>query len=416
MNDEKWLLTMQIYDEYEKRFAEARVNKPFYVPTTEEDRRKIVDSVKHMLAYDDALLPTIGDMEEIRRDVCDGFDIIQLHYTTWENFHSAATLFLPHGEEKVPLTFVFCGHGAEGRLTQGHPLMAERLARRGMAVMIPDNIGQGDRAAYGHNYVVAPFYCGLTLQGMILMESVALIRHMIKHPRVDAARVAACGNSGGGTLCLFLAALAPELSALCSTGYPSEFSYILSKERRHCACNLLPGCAHGPEMWEVLSAFAPKPLLIEQGKNDDLIPYDLFMRNARKVEHVYRQMGVAERFKAMRAEALHPWISADRDIIEQFLCENLGVGGESRGDDETLPERLADWHVALPEDSITTEQLAQKLSSKTMPEGTKLQDIFTPIYQSKPIDEHDIVSDIGRGEVMRVLAQMECALKKREDQ
>jgi pimeloyl-ACP methyl ester carboxylesterase len=321
---------------------------------------------------------------------------------------------MPHGEEKVPLTFVFCGHGADGRLTPGYPLMAERLARRGMAVMIPDNIGQGDRSAYGHNYVVAPFYCGLTLQGMILMESVALIRQMAKHPRVDSTRMGACGNSGGGTLCLFLAALAPELSALCATGYPSEFSYILSKERRHCACNLLPGCAHSPEMWEVLSAFAPKPLLLEQGKFDDLIPYDLFLRNARKVENVYRQMGVADQFKAMRAETLHPWVSDDRDIIEDFLCEKLGVEGNSRGDDETLPLQLSNWHVALPEDGVTTEQLAQKLSGKTMPEGVRLSDIFVPTYQGNAIKEEEIIPDIGRGEVMRVLAQMECALKKME--
>ena len=414
MDNEKWLLTMNIYDEYEKRFAEARLHKPFAVPTTEADRGKTVAAVKRMLSFDEALLPDIGEMEEVRRDVCDGFDIVQLHYTTWENFHAAATLFMPHGEEKVPLTFVFCGHGADGRLTPGYPLMAERLARRGMAVMIPDNIGQGDRSAYGHNYVVAPFYCGLTLQGMILMESVALIRQMAKHPRVDSTRMGACGNSGGGTLCLFLAALAPELSALCATGYPSEFSYILSKERRHCACNLLPGCAHSPEMWEVLSAFAPKPLLLEQGKFDDLIPYDLFLRNARKVENVYRQMGVAERFKAMRAETLHPWVSDDRDIIEDFLCEKLGVEGNSRGDDETLPLQLSNWHVALPKDSVTTEQLAQKLSGKTMPEGVRLSDIFVPTYQGNAIKEEEIIPDIGRGEVMRVLAQMECALKKME--
>ena len=260
MDNSKWLATMLVYDEYEKRFAEARLNKPFHVPTTEEDRCKTVAGVKQMLAYDEALVPAIGNMEEIARDVRDGYDVIQLRYTTWENFYGAATLYMPHGEKKVPLVFVFCGHGDRGRLTRGYVSMANRLVKMGMAVMVPDNIGQGDRTAQGHNAVIAPFYCGLTLQGMILMESVALIRHMISHPRVDKTRVGACGNLGGGTLCLFLAALAPELSALCPSGYPSEFSYILAKERRHCACNLLPGCANGPEMWEILSVFAPKPL------------------------------------------------------------------------------------------------------------------------------------------------------------
>ena len=36
--------------------------------------------------------------------------------------------------------------------------------------------------------------------------------------------------------------------------------------------------------------------------------------------------------------------------------------------------------------------------------------------QGRPIDENDIIPDVGRGEVMRVWAQMECALKDWEDQ
>ncbi len=409
--NEKWLHTMEIYDEYEKRFARARLNKPFYVPTTEEDQRNIVDAVKQMLCYDERLLPTIVDMKEVSREHRDGYDVMQLHYTTWENFHSAGTLFMPHGDQKVPMVFVFCGHGAEGRLTEGFVLMGERLAKMGVAVMVPDNIGQGDRSAYGHRDTIAPFYCGITLQGMILMESVALIRHMINHPRVDKSRVGACGNSGGGTLCLFLAALAPELSVLCPTGYTSEFSYILSKERRHCTCNLLPGCANGPEMWEILSAFAPKPLLIEQGKNDCLIPDDLFLRNARKVGHVYRQMGVASNFRVERANTLHPWVEEDRQLISQFLVEHLGVEFCDAEDTSVLAS-VDSWHVALPEDGLTTDALAERLTGKKMPEGTKLFDVYPPTFRGRPITEDEIIPDIGRGEVMRVLAQMECALKK----
>ena len=91
---------------------------------------------------------------------------------------------------------------------------------------------------------------------------------MARHPRIDASRIGSCGNSGGGTLNLFLAAMAPELACIAATGYPCGFHYILEKERRHCVCNLLPGVLNGPEMWEVLSLAAPKPLLIEQGLYD----------------------------------------------------------------------------------------------------------------------------------------------------
>ena len=417
MENQKWLNTMRVYDEYEKRFAKARIKKEFYIPTSREDKTKIISDVKRMLSYDDGLVPQIQNVEEIRRDRIDGCDIIQLRYTTWNNFYSAATLFMPIGEEKVPLSFVFCGHGKYGRLTTSYVSMAMRLAKCGMAVMLPDNIGQGDRTPQGHWDVVAPFACGLTLQGMILMESVALIRHMLKHPRIDSTRVGACGNSGGGTLCLFLAALAPELTVLNASGYPSDFSYILSKERTHCACNLLPGCARGPEMWEILSCFAPKPLLIEQGTNDHLIPYDHFMRTARKAEHIYYQMGSKNNFKYNTTASTHPWVNSDRQLISEFLAKNMGLPTPPKYDDEDSEflKLSEEWHVPIPEDSLDTDSLAQKLTGKKVASGITLDEIFKPRQGRKVLSKNDIIPDIGRGDVMRILAQMECALTQKEN-
>ena len=407
--------TMRVYDSYEKRFAEARMGQSFSVPSTEEDRESIRARVKDMLAYDEKLLPSISEFEELSRMTFEKYDIVQLRYTTWNCFYSAATLFMPHGDKKVPLIFVFCGHGAKGRLSEGYIHMGRRLAEMGVAVMIPDNIGQGDRKKLGHDYVVGPFYCGLTLQGMILMESVALIRHMKEHPRIDAARLGACGNSGGGSLCLLLAALAPELTALSSSGYPAEFPHIFAKERRHCSCNLLPGSVHGPEMWEILSAFSPKPLFIEQGKYDHLFPEDLFYRTARKVGHVYRQLGAEENFRHHLANTKHPWESEDRYHIASFFAEVFGLGETSpeNDEDQELIALSKEWHVDTSA-SISTDEAAQRLTGKTMPENTVLADISPPMYEGKRLKAEDIIPDIGRGDVMKILAQMECALLDRK--
>ncbi len=409
---------MEIYDQYERRFAQTRAEKSFGFPTTDEERQKITEKVKRMLAFDEKLLPVISDMEEISRDECDCYSVSQLRFTTWENFHSVGTLFMPKAAKngKVPLIFVFCGHGEDGRLTDSYLLMAERLARMGIAVMLPDNIGQGDRSLYGHKDAVAPFYCGLTLQGMILMESVALIRYMIDKHFVDKSRVGACGNSGGGTLCTFLAALAPELTALCATGYPSDFSYIHSKERTHCACNLLPGCAYGPDMWEILSLFAPKPLMIEQGFSDGLIPFDIFMRTVRKVEQTYRMVGADENFRGSSTNTTHSWTEDDRSLIADFFCEIFNLNISFKTDNRSVLTLSEHWKIDLPAAGLTTDELAQKLTGKTMPQNIKFSDIFKPTFDGRTIGREEIIPDIGRGYVMRVLAQMECALTKSEEE
>ena len=405
--DQKWQKTMEVFDEYERRFAAARAEKK--MASFPEDREKVLSGVKRMLRWRDELMPTVGDLEEISRQEYDGYHAVQYRFPTWENFYGAATLYMPNTEKKVPLVFVCCGHGEEGRLTDSYMAMGHRLASLGLAALVMDNIGQGDRSktpgvfkTEDHWYSLAPFYCGLTLQGMIVMETVALIRKMATDPRFDSEKFAACGNSGGGTLTMFLAAMAPELKVLSSSGYPSEVSYILAKERRHCACNLLEGAAFGPEMWEIYSLFAPKPLLLEGGKHDNLIPLDLAHRNARKVKNTYIQLG-SDAFQFQLTNTRHSWDVEDVNLISGFLAKHLlGIVAE---DTEALFCGEA-CHVAMPEDMYSTDQLVQALTGKQMPAGTRLCDIYQPA-----VDETEIDLNAGRGDVMRVFAQMECALK-----
>ena len=170
-------------------------------------------------------------------------------------------------------------------------------------------------------------------------------------------------------------------------------------------------------MWEILSAFAPKPLLIEQGKNDDLIPFDLFIRTARKLEHVYIQKDAQSNFKYTHTKTAHPWVNDDRAVIAEFLAKHLGITPAiiENVEDEELLKLSENWHVQIPEGSLDTDRLAENLTGKKMPAGTSLPDIFPPTQNGKELSEDDVVSEIGRGKVMRILAQMECALKIKEN-
>lgn len=417
MLKDMWQKSIDVFDEYERRFAFARAEKKPYSPWKDEDRDAILSEVKSMLGFREELVPEIGEMEEISRTSYDGYDAVQLRYRTWENFYGASTLYMPHTDEKVPLVFLCCGHGSYGRRSDGYIAMGHRLASLGMATLVMDNIGQGDRnfrstefKAPDHWLAVAPFYCGLTLQGLIVMETVALIRYMAKDPRFDVERLGACGNSGGGTLTLFLAATAPELAVLCSSGYPAEISYVLQKERRHCACNMLLGSAHKAEMWEIYSLFAPKPLLLSSGKHDNLLPQDLFLRNCRKVKNTYVQMDEQENFTYKLTDTRHPWAIEDINLISAFLAKNL-LGKDAEDAEELFsvsdPELYA---VKMPENMLSTAELCASLTGKVMPEGLELKDVFPPTFEGNRLDPDSIQHDLGRGDVMRVFAQFECAL------
>lgn len=410
--DEKLLRTMEAYDGYERRFAQARANARLRRPWLQADRQEILETARRVLGFRESLIPRIRPCES-QTERYAGYSVEHILFESWPRFYGSASLYRPDGGGKRPLVLVCAGHGEEGRLTDCYQRMAQRLALQGAYVLLPDNIGQGERTPFGHADCIAPFYCGLSLQGLIVMETVAWVRHLAAQPFIDEARIGACGNSGGGTLCTFLAALCPELSALSASGYPSEFGYILQKERRHCTCNLLPHYAGQLEMWELLSLFAPRPLQLEQGTLDNLIPIDLFKRNARKVQAVYEQLSAGDQLQALTTPTTHSWTSRDRFEIAAFLARHLSLAAPFPEDDDQVLPPLCDPaapHVAFPQDALTTDQLAQQLTGVRMPEGTRLQDVFVPRLNGVPLNPASVRETLGPHEVMRVLAQFECSL------
>ena len=405
------LRLLQIFDEYEKRFAKAKFEKQLNFPTSPDQKQKVLDGVKKMLCFDEKLIPTISNANIQKQKDFGEYVEYQVTYETWKDVYGSATVIIPKKSKPVPVTFILCGHGKKGRLTESYVLMAHRLAKCGTAVIVPDNIGQGDREFMGHWNVVSPFNAGLTLQGLIVAETLALIKAVKSHPKFDGENMCACGNSGGGTLSMFLTALAPELKAVASSGYPSEFEGLLSKEKTHCACNLLKGCICGPEMWEIYSLFAPKPLLLSHGWFDNLIPIEMAKRNARKVGMIYSAINASENFKFELTATKHPWAEEDRILISNFLCKAVNLEPCADVDEQSIIDILGDGSVTLPDAAIDVDRLVYNLTGIETPKDMKLQDIIPPTFNGEKIEPSTIDYNFNGDDVMRILAQMEYSLK-----
>ena len=412
----KWQHTMEVFDEYEKRISKAKLDMPTLNPRNHNDKLKIIEKTKKVLGYKDELIPQISNVEEIRKDDFGTYEVSQLRYTTWENFYSSMSLYKPKTNKKVPLVFIFCGHGKDGRLTPNYVKLAHSLTSNGIAVIIPDNIGQGDRKDKddkNHKFAIAPFYCGLSLQGMIVMEAISLIRYAKNLPWVDNTKIGSCGNSGGGTVNVFLSCICDDISAISASGYPSDFTYILSKEREHCACNILPGIANGPCMWEMLGVFSPKPMLLEQGINDCLIPMDLSHTNARKVRNLYIQEDKDDKFHFHLTNTCHSWEYDDRKLIFEFFVkeftDNSDVSFEETEPDE---EMLYKWKINIPHSSYTTKECAENISGINAPENIELYHVFPPTYKGDEISASSVMDTIGRGNIMKIFSQFEAMFKE----
>lgn len=404
-------LTMKVFDEYQNKFCEKRAShKPKYAHIPEQ-RDEIIQTLKNVLRFDDALIPEIK-IHDVQEQEFEGLTVKHLLFESWKDFYGVSSLFAP--DESVPrpapLILVCPGHGALGRLSSSYQKMAAKLAKKGAYALLIENIGQGCRNAFGHYDVPEAFYCGLTVQGLIIAETRAWVKYMMNEDYIDNSRIGAAGNSGGGTLTQFLSALEPNLAAVASSGYPSEYHYIAEKEYKHCDCNILPGVIGKLEMWEVYSTFAPKPLFLSTGCYDQLIPLEYFNRNARKVAHIYSSMNKSENFKFTSTETTHSWDNEDFDVITSFFKDIFNLSDEKfESDSLILPD---DVKLQFPKEAITTAQLAQALTGKSAPKGIQLYDIFKPKYNGDYVNADEIVDNFGKGKLIRILSQFEAFLSE----
>ena len=410
---EKVRKTMSVFEDYERRFAQAKVQRPLLRPWEHDEKELIIREVKDVLRFREALIPSIKvrDISELRGN---GYTIRDYCYETWPGFYAASSLYMPDGlreDEKRPLILICPGHGAHGRRTESYQRMALRLVKQGAMALLIENIGQGDREPYGHWNCVVPFACGLTLQGMIVMETIAVIRWARALPHVDIYRIGACGNSGGGTLTCFLAALAPEISVIASSGYPSDFDYVMQKEKQHCCCNLFPHVCRRLEMWQVYGVFAPKPLLLEQGAHDHFFPVDLFYRSSRKVQEAYAMTGHQDAFSCAVSPVGHSWECEDRDIITAFLGRELGLPFVSSEEPDISELRNGtEPSVHFPENALSTDETAMRISGIQVKPDITLEEIFPPTYRGRRLFADEVTGKNLRNYTMRILSQMEMAL------
>ena len=366
------------FDEYEKRFAQALIDMPKRNPANSDERVEIINITKSILGVYDELLPemTYRKVGETGRN---NFIIEHLTFKSWKNVFGAANLYLPDSNEPFPFVLLCCGHGAGCKLHSSYQLMAEFLASNGIAVLVPDNIGQGEREPMGHLESASPFVAGLSLQGLIVMEHIAHLKEALKNRKFDPERIAAIGNSGGGTATCFLGALVPELSALASSGYPSTFSYTARKERKHCCCNILPGIVGELEMWQLYGCFAPKPLFIFSGINDNMFPWDLFKHVCRKIKHVYDLFNSTDNFIHFEAPGLHSWdnnrIQKTGEFLSSVFKINLTENIEVKSTRMLTRNNIEKWPTA----ALDVAGIVRQLTDIDVKQNIKVEDLFNNI-------------------------------------
>lgn len=131
---------------------------------------------------------------------------------------------------------------------------------------------------------------GRTLLGERVFDVDRGIDYLLQRGDADPARIGVMGNSGGGTVTLFAAALLPRIAAAMPSCYFCTFRDSLLAIY-HCADNYVPGLFPIADMSDLLGLFAPKPVVVVAGRRDPIFPFPATQRAFRDLQKIYRAAG-----------------------------------------------------------------------------------------------------------------------------
>jgi dienelactone hydrolase len=217
------------------------------------------------------------------------YRVEKLLYESQPNLYVPANLYIPKSfKPPFPGILFQMGHTANGKAGATYQRCCQGLAQLGYLVLGFDPMGQGERIYYPdasgiksrlshhdeeHSYAGRPMLLvGDSATRMQVWDAVRSLDVLASHPLVDAKRIGATGQSGGGTTTMFLSAVDDRIAAavVCS-GITENFAcanFDAPGSSDDAEQNFVGSGPSGFDRWDLLYPLAPKPLLVSVSDRD----------------------------------------------------------------------------------------------------------------------------------------------------
>ena len=222
-----------------------------------------------------------------------------------------AYVCIPKGA-KPPFTFMICLQGHSSgmhnsigvqREDESKPLKPEGdrdyaigCMSRGIAALCIEQRSFGERLerkqettspAWCHDATMQALMLGKTLIGERVYDVDRGIDYLASRGDVAMKRIGIMGNSGGGTVSMFSAALLARISFAMPSCYFCTFRDSIMSIH-HCMDNYIPVLLKYAEMSDIMGLFAPRPVVIVAGKEDTIFPIAGVRKAYRDLKRIYR--------------------------------------------------------------------------------------------------------------------------------
>ena len=256
----------------------------------------------------------------------DDYIVEKLVFESFPGYFVSALLYKPKRiVSPLPGVLSPCGHTATGKAADDYQILHINLARRGYVVLTYDPVGQGERSQFwdaekgrsrfnrscGEHAVMGnPLYLlGTSLARYRIWDGMRGLDYLSSLPEVDSSKIGCVGNSGGGTLTAYIAALDPRVSvaAICCyiTTLPRRMGNRIQEDPgADPEQDIFGFVSEGIDHAGLLAMRAPRPTLVGTARFD-FFPIEGARESFDEARRLYEVAGAGDRIKRVEADEKH---------------------------------------------------------------------------------------------------------------
>jgi cephalosporin-C deacetylase-like acetyl esterase len=259
------------------------------------------------------------------------YQIENLIFESMPQIYVTANLYVPTtGKPPFPAILAPIGHTANGKAAMRYQYTYQNLARKGYVVLTWDPFGQGERIQYlqpgtnhtrfhaismEHTMAGRPMVLfGDTFALYLAWDGIRGLDYLLTRPEVDSKRIGCTGQSGGGTMTMFLGALEPRIHA--AVAIEGAFANVAGPfydppgSISDAETDIVGSLPLRMDRGDLLAAFAPKPLLVCYTKNDEGETYgprntEAVIENYDELTRIYGILGAKDKVGLFAGDLPH---------------------------------------------------------------------------------------------------------------
>jgi cephalosporin-C deacetylase-like acetyl esterase len=369
-----WLVT-------EVRAAEARGHERRAALKTREDAEAYVRDARRRIQECFGPMPekTPLNAKVTRVQQRDGWRLENIILESRPGYLVTGNLYLPGAPgRKVPGVIGVCGHSLNGKAETAYQSFAQGLARQGMACLLVDPPGQGERFQYlneklgsrlgggtsEHNQMGNPqSLVGEFLGSWFAWDAIRALDYLVTRPEIDVNHLGVTGNSGGGTQTTWLCGLEPRFTMAAPSCFVTTFrrdaENELPQDCEQCPPHVL---ARDLDHGDFLAAMAPKPVIL-MAQEKDYFDARGSAETYAWLKRLYTLLGHPDNIQLHVGPDPHGYTLANREAMYRFFGRAAGAAAHTA--EPTMQMEAEDALRCTPEGQVA------RLGSRTLMSFTR---------------------------------------------